>query len=219
MVVGTALALCLSYALVGGGASGNYALPLELDGRTSCQCEHHGDPIFIEASESDTGARFRSKKALKPPFRVSVLAKAAHGHGPAAGLVTAFYLSTGEPAPGEPRAQTELDFEFLGKDPRGVQTNYFVHGRGDNEEWHKLPFDTSDKWHKYTIDVSYDIVKWLVDDVQIREEAFTGVFPKVYVYLSLWDASQYRDWAGHVDWSNGPFRAEFRSLQSSKTHG
>lgn len=81
---------------------------------------------------------------------------------PASGLVTAFYLSTGEPAPGAPRTQTELDFEFLGKDPRGVQTNYFMHGVGDHEQWHKLPFNTSAEEHKYTIDVSHDVVKWLV---------------------------------------------------------
>lgn len=215
MVVGTALALCLSYALVGGGAGGNYSLPMELDGRTSCTCGHRGDAIFIEASEHDAGARFRSKKHLKPPFRISVMAQAA----PASGLVTAFYLSTGEPAPGAPRTQTELDFEFLGKDPRGVQTNYFMHGVGDHEQWHKLPFNTSAEEHKYTIDVSHDVVKWLVDDIQIREEPFTGVFPKMYAYFSLWDASQYEEWAGRVDWSKGPFRAEFRCLESSKMHG
>lgn len=213
MVVGTALALCLSYALAGAGR--NYSLPMELDGRTSCACGHRGDTIFIEASEHDTGARFRSKKHLKPPFTVSVLVKAA----PTSGLVTAFYLSTGEPASGAPRTQTEIDFEFLGKDPRSVQTNYFVHGVGDHEERHELSFDTSAEEHKYTVDVSHDIVRWLVDDVKIREESFTGVFPKMYAYLSLWDASQYEEWAGRVDWSKEPFRAEFRCLESSKMHG
>jgi beta-glucanase (GH16 family) len=202
MVFGTALALCLSYALVGGDASRGYLLPMGLDGRTICKCGSRGDIIFIEASEHDTGARFRSGKLLKPPFTVSVFAKAA----PSRGLVTAFYLSTGEPAPGQPRMQTEVDFEFLGKDPRGVQTNYFVHGVGDHEEWHELSFDTSAEEHKYTIDVSHDVVKWLVDGVQIREEPFTGRFPKMYVYLSLWDASQYEEWAGRVDWSKGPFQ-------------
>jgi beta-glucanase (GH16 family) len=122
-------------------------------------------------------------------------------------MVTAFYLSTGEGTP----AQTEADFEFLGKDPRGMQTNFFERGVGGHEKWTHLNFDTSADTHTYTFDVSESAITWLVDGVAVRVERLS--VPAMWVYLSLWDASQHPDWVGRVDWGQGPFEADFTCLE------
>lgn len=210
MPIGTVLAFLLGHVLTHSLAQSCSAkLPVALDGRSSCDCTYFGDAITIYATVQDTGARFRSKMLLMPPFRVSATLQTASSPSAASasGMVTAFYLSTGEGS----SSQTEADFEFLGKDPMGMQTNFFVRGVGGHEQWTHLNFDTSAAAHTYTFDASESTVKWLVDGVEVRSEKLA--LPAVWVYLSLWDASQHPDWAGRVDWSHGPFSANFVRLE------
>jgi hypothetical protein len=82
---------------------------------------------------------------------------------------------------------------------------------GGHEKWTHLNFDTSADTHTYTFDVSESAITWLVDGVAVRVERLS--VPAMWVYLSLWDASQHPDWVGRVDWGQGPFEADFTCLE------
>ncbi|KAL3346306.1 hypothetical protein AABB24_024971 [Solanum stoloniferum] len=69
--------------------------------------------------------------------------------GDSAGTVTAFYMNSDTD-----NVRDELDFEFLGNrtgQPYTVQTNVYVHGKGDKEQRVNLWFDPSADFHTYTI--------------------------------------------------------------------
>lgn len=76
------------------------------------------------------------------------------------GIVSSFFTYTG-PSEGEP--WDEIDIEFLGKNTRQVQFNYFTNGAGGHEQVIDLGFDASQEFHWYSFDWKKDSITWYID--------------------------------------------------------
>ncbi|KAJ2848630.1 putative glycosidase CRH2 [Coemansia brasiliensis] len=125
----------------------------------------------------------------------------------ATGVVTSFIIineQTGD----------EIDFEWVGKDPAQVQTNYYYQKELDYTKMTAYSMaDTSAEYHDYTIDWSEDRIVWLVDNQPIRELKRQDTFDpqsNVYKYptsesrvsFGIWDggnsgAQGTQEWSGY----------------------
>eukprot|EP00475_Leptophrys_vorax_P002802 TRINITY_DN11580_c0_g1_i1.p2 TRINITY_DN11580_c0_g1~~TRINITY_DN11580_c0_g1_i1.p2 ORF type:complete len:569 (-),score=14.21 TRINITY_DN11580_c0_g1_i1:1868-3499(-) len=135
--------------------------------------------------------------------------------GNASGLVSAFYLSSEEGS----RTQDEIDFEFLGKNHRAVQTNFYVNGAGGREVLVPLPYDCSDGFHNYTLVWNKMAIKWYVDSRLVREVQSSTVdaFPvkPMFAYGSIWNASSIINggWSGVYSGVDAPYYAQYKDVR------
>jgi len=93
-----------------------------------------------------------------------------------------------------------------------VESNYFGKGNTtayDRAQYHNVT-DPQDEFHKYTIDWTSDYVRWLIDDVQVRQlnysDALDGKnFPQTPMRIKMgsWDAGASTEAAGTVEWAGG----------------
>ena len=115
------------------------------------------------------------------------------------GLNTAFFTYIGPPN-GVPE-HDEIDFEFLGKNPRTVDINYHVNGKSMLGKSIDLGFDASKDFHDYSFDWSPTAIKWFVDGRKVFETPSGGALPRNpgNLFFSLW--------SGVPEWM-GPFRYE-----------
>ncbi|HEX6144825.1 MAG TPA: glycoside hydrolase family 16 protein [Geminicoccaceae bacterium] len=128
---------------------------------------------------------------------------------PAEGTVSAFFTYTGEPF-ADP--QDEIDFEFLGRDTRYVQVNYFVDGKGGHEKMIDLGFDAADGFHTYGFDWQPDAIRWYVDCKLVHEvTAAAGPLPSVpgRIYLHLWNGQGVDGWLGRFRYPGEPITATY----------
>lgn len=82
------------------------------------------------------------------------------------GTCTSFFVYTGPSelgADGEANPWDEVDIEFLGKNTREVQFNFFANGSTGNEYVYKLDFDASKEYHEYGFYWEKDRITWYVD--------------------------------------------------------
>nr|5SV8_A Chain A, probable xyloglucan endotransglucosylase/hydrolase protein 19 [Vitis vinifera] len=133
--------------------------------------------------------------------------------GNTSGLNFNIYLSSLE---GD-KSQDEIDFEFLGKDKRIVQTNYYTAGTGNREAIHDLGFDCSDGFHEYVIKWGPDLIQWLIDGKVIRSVRADGEgFPQkpMFLYASVWDASYIDEgrWTGPYVGSDAPYICLYKNV-------
>jgi beta-glucanase (GH16 family) len=129
------------------------------------------------------------------------------------GVVTAFMFMSPE--------GDEIDFEWVGKNRREVQTNYYYNTKYDGPDYtkgqlHPLNFDTTSTYHTYTFEWTPSRITWYVDGAIIRvvnrlSTLSNGVyrFPSRpgKVSFNVWDggmgAQGTAEWAGTpTDWSN-----------------
>ncbi|KAL1325718.1 hypothetical protein HN51_035780 [Arachis hypogaea] len=140
--------------------------------------------------------------------------------GNAAGIVTAYYLSsTGS-------QHDEIDFEFLGNitgQPYTVNTNIYTQGKGNKEQQFYLWFDPAADFHNYTIHWNPTQIVWYVDGLPIRVfqnyENHGVAYPNKHgmrVYSSLWNADDWATRGGLVktDWRGAPFIASFHHFRA-----
>ncbi|XP_034709799.1 xyloglucan endotransglucosylase/hydrolase protein 19-like [Vitis riparia] len=134
--------------------------------------------------------------------------------GNTSGLNFNIYLSSLE---GD-KSQDEIDFEFLGKDKRIVQTNYYTAGTGNREAIHDLGFDCSDGFHEYVIKWGPDLIQWLIDGKVIRSvvSADGEGFPRkpMFLYASVWDASYIDEgrWTGPYVGCDAPYICLYKNV-------
>lgn len=134
--------------------------------------------------------------------------------GNTSGLNFNIYLSSLE---GD-KSQDEIDFEFLGKDKRIVQTNYYTAGTGNREAIHDLGFDCSDGFHEYVIKWGPDLIQWLIDGKVIRSvvRADGEGFPQkpMFLYASVWDASYIDEgrWTGPYVGCDAPYICLYKNV-------
>ncbi|RKP09177.1 concanavalin A-like lectin/glucanase domain-containing protein [Thamnocephalis sphaerospora] len=132
--------------------------------------------------------------------------------GRTSGVVTSLYLRSGI---GPDGSQDEVDIEFVGKDPNRFQSFVWVNGKRGQEtpEYHDVGQDTSTDYHVYGIDYQKDSISWLLDGRVVRtlHRQNAAVFPseKQRFKITLWDGSDYDDWAGPIDKSQYPYHAYF----------
>ncbi|KAJ2316178.1 putative glycosidase CRH2, partial [Coemansia sp. RSA 2681] len=108
----------------------------------------------------------------------------------------------------------EIDFEWVGKAPNQVQTNFFYHDILDysNSEKFDVGANTATTYHDYTIDWTPEAITWIVDGKTLRTLRRKDTYDsktKAYKFptaegrigFSIWDggnsgAKGTADWAG-----------------------
>ncbi|KAI9598542.1 glycosyl hydrolases family 16-domain-containing protein [Syncephalis fuscata] len=114
----------------------------------------------------------------------------------------------------------EIDFEWVGKDPTEVQSNYYYNNELDYTKGshHQMGVDTSKEFHEYAIEWMPDHVTWWIDGKAVRTltrdstakmDNGTYKFPNKMsnVQFSIWDGGMglkgTADWAGTpTNWSD-----------------
>jgi endo-1,3-1,4-beta-glycanase ExoK len=112
-----------------------------------------------------------------------------------AGLNTAMFTYSGPPLT---KVHDELDFEFLGRSPGQVQTNFWVNKVGGNEVNVPVPGGAASAFNNYAIDWSPAGIKWYINGRLVRSEsgASLPVTPGQF-FLSLWSgAANMSSWLG-----------------------
>jgi endo-1,3-1,4-beta-glycanase ExoK len=132
----------------------------------------------------------------------------------APGLVTAFFTYTGPPH-GAGKPHDEVDFEFLGKDPKAVQLNYFADGQGKHLRVITFDFDAATTVNDYAFEWMPDSLRWFVNGRLVHEvkrrpdEPFPTNPGKIY--LSIWNGKG-RDteaWLGRFEYPGLPVAATY----------
>ncbi|KAL1826156.1 hypothetical protein ACET3Z_012934 [Daucus carota] len=124
------------------------------------------------------------------------------------GIIISFYL-TSAPDSYNPGSHDEIDFEFVAD---GLQTNIFAGDSGNREERYHLWFDPRKGFHIYEILWNPYMVVFYVDKVPIRvfknykDKGLNYISNPMHTEASVWTA----DWAGTVDWNQGPFITSYR---------
>jgi len=141
--------------------------------------------------------------------------------GAASGLVSAFFTYNG-PEDGDRSTNDEIDFEFLGKDPNGVQLNYFTGGAGEHETVESLGFDASTTMADYALEWLPDRLRWSVNGRLLREVRARPDKPipshPGKIMLSIW-IGQGRDiesWLGPARYPGRPIAATFERIAFTK---
>jgi endo-1,3-1,4-beta-glycanase ExoK len=135
----------------------------------------------------------------------SVRMKTAAGSG----LNTAFFTYVG-PAVHE-GDHSEIDFEFLGKNSKTVQLNYFDKGVPQDGKIIELGFDASADFHDYKFVWEPTKITWYVDGKFVHQTKAGAKIPDNpgRIYLSLWSGSKtVNDWLGEFNYTK-PVSAEF----------
>ena len=125
------------------------------------------------------------------------------------GLNTAFFTYIGPPN-GVPN-HDEIDFEFLGKNPKTVQLNYYVDGKPIDPAIIPLGFDASAEFHTYSFVWEPEKIRWYIDGKLVHETKSGGPLPSHPggIYLSLWSGSKIVDeWLGPFQYTK-PVSAEY----------
>ncbi|KAH0459754.1 hypothetical protein IEQ34_012568 [Dendrobium chrysotoxum] len=199
-------------------AAGNFNNDVDIiwgDGRGNIV--NNGQLLTLSLDKS-SGSGFQSKNQYLFG-RIDMQIKLVSGNS--AGTVTAYYLSS------QGETHDEIDFEFLGNlsgDPYIVHTNVYTQGKGNREMQFYLWFDPTKDFHTYSILWNPSHIVFYVDGTPIREfknlAATKGVpYPNnqaMRLYSSLWDAEDWATRGGLVktDWSQAPFMAAFRNLNT-----
>lgn len=115
------------------------------------------------------------------------------------GIVSSFFTYTG---PSDGTQWDEIDIEFLGKDTRKVQFNYYTNGVGGHEKIVDLGFDASQGFHTYAFDWQPGYIKWYVDGV--LKHTATSSIPKTpgKIMMNLWNGTGVDAWLGSYNGAN-----------------
>jgi endo-1,3-1,4-beta-glycanase ExoK len=124
------------------------------------------------------------------------------------GIVTAFFTYVGPPTGSA--EHDEVDFEFLGKDPRTVNINHFTNGKPYDGKVVQLGFDASQTLHNYAFEWLADKIRWYVDEKLVFETPEDSKIPRNpgQLYFMLWSGSKVQDaWMGPFNYTS-PVTAE-----------
>lgn len=171
-----------------------------------------GYGVDITFDKFGCGSRVRSLHSYSSG-QFSARIKCAEGD--TSGLLTSFYISSGEGS----TTQDEIDFEFLGDNKQIVQTNFYVNGTSTNEQWVDLDYDCSSGFHTYAMHFDHRQIQWFVDGRLVRTvvKETQAAYPvkKMFLYSSVWNASDVNDGAWTGKWhgiAELPFVARFKDV-------
>lgn len=164
-------------------------------------CEWRKDAVSIVQNRlritlSDRGGTLRpygcgevQSKAVLSYGLYEVRMRAAAGSG----LNSAFFTYTGSPT------HDEIDFEFLGKNPRSVNLNVWTGGKAYAGRVLTLPYDASKEFHTYAFEWTPTKIRWLIDGKQVHETPNGTPIPShgQKLFMSLWSGAGSSDaWMG-----------------------
>ncbi len=112
------------------------------------------------------------------------------------GVVSSFFTYTG-PSEGEP--WDEIDIEFLGKNTRQVQLNYFTDGTGGHEQVIDLGFDASQEFHWYAFDWKRDSITWYIDGRPVHTATENIPSTPGRMMMNLWNGTGVDSWLEPFD--------------------
>lgn len=128
------------------------------------------------------------------------------------GLVTAFFTYTGL---GQGTPHDEIDFEFLGKNPRSVQLNYFVDGKPQLAKNIPLERDASTDFADYAFEWLENSLRWFVNGRLVHEVVKVAGQPfpthPGHIIISLWngEGASMKDWLDEFKYPGAPLRAAY----------
>jgi endo-1,3-1,4-beta-glycanase ExoK len=106
------------------------------------------------------------------------------------------------------RPHHEIDFEFISPQEPMLQTNFFIDGTGEREEF--VPAIGADEdFRTYSFVWEPDALRWFVDGELIREEIGTELPTEDQkIYLSIWSTDLLVDWMGLFEPTDAPMVLE-----------
>lgn len=120
------------------------------------------------------------------------------------GVVSSFFTYTGYPS------WHEIDIEFLGKNTRQVQFNYFLDGVGEHEFLYNLWFDASEDFHEYGFEWLEKTITWYIDGFKIYQVKKSIPYYKQALMMNVWNTRGKDDWSGPLDESKLPTEAQYQ---------
>ncbi|MGF1901317.1 family 16 glycosylhydrolase [Aliivibrio sifiae] len=141
------------------------------------------------------------------------------------GIITSFFLFSGEhdKHEGSNGMHNEIDIEFLGKNTRVVQFNFWANDDeylSDNAVLIPLGFDASKEFHQYAMLWKEDKIQWFVDGVMRYEVVRSKNNPtptildsRLKIMANVWPVdNKLSSWAGKVSALNQPLSGTYRNL-------
>jgi endo-1,3-1,4-beta-glycanase ExoK len=127
--------------------------------------DKHGMTLVIQNKRMQrqpyTGAEFQIS-GFYGFGRYETIMKAAKGSG----VVSSFFTHTDDYFD-DPH--DEIDFEFLGKNTRAVELNYFAGKRQQGAKTIKLDYDAAEEFHLYAFEWTPTYIKWFIDGKLVHE--------------------------------------------------
>jgi len=174
-----------------------------IDQGTPQSTNNNGGEVALVLTETNNGTRISSTKYVHYGT-ISAIAKS----GRWSGVVTAFITMS--------NIKDEIDWEWPGTKTTEVQSNFFFEGHVDytagNGQTHTGLTDTYANYHNYTNDWQPEVLRFLIDDKEVRSinKADTlkdGVYQypttPARIQLSIWPAGISSMPQGTVQWAGG----------------
>lgn len=141
------------------------------------------------------------------------------------GIITSFFLFAGkfDKYEGSNAQHNEIDIEFLGKDTRSIQFNYWTNDdqyQSNNSVLIPLGFDASEKFHKYSMLWSKEKIQWFVDgekyyEVVQSKKISTPITTdtRLKIMANVWPVDKsLSSWAGKIEKMTQPLNSTYRNL-------
>ena len=138
--------------------------------------------FLTETQNGYGGSEYRSNAYYSYGF-YSVSMKAAN----CPGVISSFFTYTGRP-------WDEIDIEFLGKNTREIQFNYYTKGQGGHEFVYSLGFDGAADFHEYAFLWLPTSITWYVDGKAVH----TAEAP-TQIMMNVWNCKGNDAWSGTFD--------------------
>lgn len=120
------------------------------------------------------------------------------------GIVSSFFTYVGYPA------WHEIDIEFLGKNTRQVQFNYFYDGIGDHDFLYNLWFDAAEDFHEYGFEWLEDSITWYIDGYKVYQATESIPYHPQMLMMNVWNTIGRDDWTGALDDNKLPTCAQYQ---------
>lgn len=138
-----------------------------------------------------TGGEYRTKQAFGYGM-YDVSMKPAKNDG----IVSSFFTYTG---PSDGTKWDEIDIEFLGKNTRQVQFNYYTNGQGNHEYVYNLGFDASQGFHQYGFLWLPGRITWYVDQKPVYT-AYNNIPSEAgHIMMNIWNGRGVDSWLNHYN--------------------
>ena len=136
------------------------------------------------------------------------------------GTVSTFFTYTG---PGEDNPHDEIDIEFLGKNTRKVQFNYYAGSDKSHEKMYNLPFDASEDYHHYGFYWDEHEITWYIDFKPVFRVVGKTPSHECKLFSSHWKVNSkdigISTWGGTIDESKLPSVMMVKNLDIATKDG